>query len=56
VSDAHIAVVASDHNATVATFDTDFDRMPVTVVHPPLFDAGSEDGRSSDSRRARLTR
>jgi len=34
VSDAYIAAVASDHNAVVATFDADFDRLPVAVVHP----------------------
>ena len=50
VSDAHVAMVAADHNAAVATFDTDFDKMPVAVIHPPLSGAGT------DSRPAPPTR
>ncbi len=34
VSDAYIAAVAIDHNASVATWDADFDRLPVSVVRP----------------------
>ena len=36
VSDAYIAAIAMDYDATVATWDTDFERFPVQVVHPPL--------------------
>jgi len=36
VSDAHIALVATDYNATVATLDTDFDRIAGAVIHPAL--------------------
>ncbi|MDR0416247.1 MAG: PIN domain-containing protein [Propionibacteriaceae bacterium] len=36
VSDAHIAAVAIDCNAAVATWDADFDRFPVPVVHPAI--------------------
>ena len=36
ISDAYIAGVAIDHNAPVATLDTDFDQLPVAVIHPPL--------------------
>ena len=36
VSDAYIAAIAIAHNASVATWDTDFDAFPVTVIHPPL--------------------
>jgi toxin-antitoxin system PIN domain toxin len=36
VSDAYTAAVAIDYGASVATFDSDFDRLPVDAVHPPL--------------------
>jgi len=36
ISDAHIAAIAIDHNASVATWDSDFDDFPVSVVRPPL--------------------
>jgi len=39
VSDACLAAVAIDHNASVATWDADFDAFPVPVVHPPLSDS-----------------
>lgn len=35
VPDAYIAAVAIDQNASVATWDTDFDTFPVPVIHPP---------------------
>lgn len=34
VSDAYIAAIAIDHNASVATWDSDFDDFPVSVIHP----------------------
>jgi len=36
VSDAYIAAVAIEHNASVGTWDTDFDKLPVSVVHPTV--------------------
>ncbi|MCL1841107.1 MAG: PIN domain-containing protein [Propionibacteriaceae bacterium] len=34
ISDAYIAAIAIEHNASVGTWDTDFDAMPVLVVRP----------------------
>jgi len=34
VSDAYIAAIALEHNASVGTFDADFGRLGVPVVHP----------------------
>jgi len=34
VSDAYVAAVAIDHNASVATWDSDFGAFPVPVVEP----------------------
>ncbi|MCL2317108.1 MAG: PIN domain-containing protein [Actinomycetia bacterium] len=38
VADAYIAAVATDHNAAVATWDADFDTLPVPVITPALDD------------------
>jgi len=35
VSDAYIAAIAIDHNAGLASWDSDFSAFPVTLVKPP---------------------
>ncbi|MCU4186338.1 PIN domain-containing protein [Acidiferrimicrobium sp. IK] len=35
VSDAHLAALAAEHDATVITYDNDFDRFPGVRWHPP---------------------
>ncbi|MDN5570424.1 MAG: type II toxin-antitoxin system VapC family toxin [Propionibacteriaceae bacterium] len=46
VNDAHLAAIASEHRATVVTFDTDFARFPGVRWQPP---AAPADSRHSTS-------
>jgi toxin-antitoxin system PIN domain toxin len=40
VSDAHLAAIAVEHDASIVTFDTDFARFPGVRTGPPMPDEG----------------